>query len=110
MLAEVYLGLGWFRASGRKNWSRYFEDGRAAHKDVRGEHVLRHLVGCLFPGPLDLKLGGLVLGNLSVLLLKHRVLGNKSLDKSLLLVEVIGRLAQLLDKTGNVVSGLRSCR
>ncbi len=40
-------------------------------------------------GPLDIKLGSLVLGDLSVLLLKDRVLSNKSLNESLLLVKVI---------------------
>ena len=88
MLAKDYLRLGWFRACGRENWSAYFEDWRAAHKDIGSENVLRHLVGGL-AGPLDLKLGSLVLGDLSVLLLKDRVLSNKSLNESLLLVKVI---------------------
>ena len=88
LLAKVYLRLGWFRACGRENWSAYFEDWRAAHKDIGSENVLRHLVGGLAE-PLDIKLGSLVLGDLSVLLLKNRVLSNKSLNESLLLVKVI---------------------
>jgi len=59
-------------------------------------------------GSLGLELGSLVLGNLSILLLKHRVLCDQSLNQRLLLVEVGGRLAQLLYKTVHVVSRLNN--
>lgn len=87
----------------RHDRSRNFEHGSVAHHGwevVAGSHnKLRHLVGDLLSGFLSFKFGGLIFSKLSVLLLKQVVLGDQGLDQSLLLVEGLGTLRQLSDKT-----------
>ena len=87
----------------RHDWSRNFKHGSVTHHGwevVTGSHnKLRHLVGDLLSGFLSFKFGGLILSKLSVLLLKQVVLGDQGLDQSLLLVEGLGTLRQLSDKT-----------
>lgn len=79
-----------------KNRGRNFKDRSAAHQDwnvvaVRSQNVLRHLVGILLllSWLFNFEFRSLILRNLVVLLLKHSVLSDKSLNKSLLLVVVV---------------------